>query len=86
MTLIEGSIVRRRRDQMKSGSVGFEPTTKKVMMNSSKERAKARQVAPTRIGQIWGSVTRRKTFIGLAPRSAAASSRAGSRRSRPRRP
>jgi hypothetical protein len=78
---IDGSIVRRSRDQMRSGSVEFDPMTKNVITNSSKESANARQLAPRRIGQIWGSVTFRKTRSGLAPRSAAASSRAGSSRS-----
>ena len=81
MTLIDGSIVRRRLDQMNMGRVESEPMTKNVMMNSSKESANASEVAPTRIGQICGSVTFRKTLNGEAPRSAAASSRAGSSRS-----
>ncbi len=57
MTLIDGSIVRRRLDQMNMGRVESEPITKNVMMNSSKESANASEVAPTRIGQICGSVT-----------------------------
>ena len=50
-------------------------------MNSSNESAKARQVAPTSSGQICGIVTRQKRTQPLAPRSAAASSSAGSSRS-----
>ena len=81
MVLIDGSTVRRRLDQMYIGSVESEPITKKVMMNSSNESAKASTVAPARIGQTCGRVTRRKTSHGEAPRSAADSSSAGSRRS-----
>ena len=81
IVLIDGSTVRRRLDQMNMGSVESDPITKNVMMNSSNERAKASAVAPARIGQIWGSVTRRKTTHGEAPRSAADSSSARSSRS-----
>ena len=78
---MDGSTVRRRLDQMNIGSVESDPITKNVMMNSSNESAKASAVAPTSSGQICGSVTRRKTTHGEAPRSEADSSRAGSSRS-----
>ena len=58
---MDGSTVRRRLDQMNIGSVESDPITKNVMMNSSNESAKASAVAPTRSGQICGSVTRRNT-------------------------
>ena len=57
------------------------PITKNVITNSSNESAKARHVAPTSSGQICGIVTRQKRSQPFAPRSAAASSRAGSSRS-----
>ena len=65
---------------MNIGSVESGPITKNVMMNSSNDSAKARQVAPASTGQTCGIVTRQKTCHGVAPRSAADSSSAGSRR------
>ena len=48
--LIVGSMVRRRLDQMKRGTVDPPPVTKNVMMNSSKDSEKTRTVAPSSTG------------------------------------
>jgi hypothetical protein len=50
------------------------PATKNVMTKSSNESVKARSAPAMTPGSISGSVTRRNVWIGLAPRSWAASS------------
>ena len=76
--LIDGSIVRRSRESTNSGSVTRVPDVKFVISTSSKEIAAAITIAPRIDGPISGSVMRRSTIDGVAPRSRAACSTAGS--------
>jgi hypothetical protein len=82
ITFSWGSTVRRSRVEIRIGNVGRSPTTKLVMMNSSIDNMNASAAAATSRGTTCGRVTRRNRHSGPAPSVAAASSSAGSRRSR----
>src|SRR5438445_8204873 len=72
--LMAGLIARRINDRMKIGSVDPVPLTKTVIKNSSRDKATARIAAPMMVGPIIGIVTSQNAWVGVAPRSLAASS------------
>src|ERR1700735_4436857 len=73
--LISGFKPSRTLEKIKSGKVVEPgPETKEVVTRSSRLIEKASSQPASKAGAISGNVTRKKTWIGRAPRSIAASS------------